>query len=405
MIGHLPFRSSLVNGYTSPTNNPDEKGIFPSTPNSVMVTSMSENTGKKRKKKRRAEVAMIAESIDSEESKYIDSVIQTKRDFDLTTEEFPNGKDLVSSELKIEDENNQRSECSVPQTISQSEEDSSSRTSLAMELPATEAMSLIVDEETQDDCNAEHVVSNRMKNGPPVTTNKHYNESAYSDEEPVNVKTQLSLKPDVECNITHHLKDEVSTVVSGPSLAASEPSSEDSPSEVLLESRKCSVEAATDDSGATQHRVSLAMLECGTPKQIDDISQIEKDRGLSCTSYEDEDFNIVPGIHKSDGRLSRSGSSGSFTASGSYISRNNTMDSINGFSAFGNSAASDSRKYVATSFSSSSRNNSKTDFGTGSPSSESHFSEYELFDELLGLQEDHFSPPPEVIIFFGKVIH
>ena len=153
---------------------------------------------------------------------------------------------------------------------------------------------------------------------------------------------------------------------------------------------------AINETETTEHFAALAAFECGTPKQVDSIWQIEKERALSNTSYEGEDLNIIPGIHKSTDRHSLSESSGSYNGSGSIqvgsqrSSRNNTMDSVYRGSTLGSSSASDSWLYRSDS---SSRKSSKADvgFNVGSPGSE--FSEYEMFDELLGLEEDHFSPP------------
>ena len=153
---------------------------------------------------------------------------------------------------------------------------------------------------------------------------------------------------------------------------------------------------AVNETETTEHFAALAAFECGTPKQVDSIWQIEKERALSNTSYEGEDLNIIPGIHKSTDRHSLSESSGSYNGSGSIqvgsqrSSRNNTMDSVCRGSTLGSSSASDSWLYRSDS---SSRKSSKADvgFNVGSPGSE--FSEYEMFDELLGLEEDHFSPP------------
>ena len=153
---------------------------------------------------------------------------------------------------------------------------------------------------------------------------------------------------------------------------------------------------AVNETETTEHFAALAAFECGTPKQVDSIWQIEKERALSNTSYEGEDLNIIPGIHKNTDRHSLSESSGSYNGSGSIqegsqrSSRNNTMDSVYQTSTLGSSSASDSWLYRSGS---SSRKSSKADvgFNVGSPGSE--FSEYEMFDELLGLEEDHFSPP------------
>ena len=153
---------------------------------------------------------------------------------------------------------------------------------------------------------------------------------------------------------------------------------------------------AINETETTEHFAALAAFECGTPKQVDSIWQIEKERALSNTSYEGEDLNIIPGIHKSTDRHSLSESSGSYNGSGSIqvgsqrSSRNNTMDSVYRGSTLGSSSTSDSWLYRSDS---SSRKSSKADvgFNVGSPGSE--FSEYEMFDELLGLEEDHFSPP------------
>ena len=153
---------------------------------------------------------------------------------------------------------------------------------------------------------------------------------------------------------------------------------------------------AASEPETTEHFAALAAFECGTPKQVDSIWQIEKERALSNTSYEGEDLNIIPGIHKNTDRHSLSESSGSFNGSGSIqvgsqrSSRNNTMDSVYPTSTFGSSSASDSWLYRSGS---SSRKSSKADVGFNVGSPDSEFSEYEMFDELLGLEEDHFSPP------------
>lgn len=138
-----------------------------------------------------------------------------------------------------------------------------------------------------------------------------------------------------------------------------------------------------------KYYAELAAFECGTPKLVDSISETERSREANVV-YEEKDFNIVPGIHlcsrSSSGSLS---GSGSFQSSSQRSSRRSTAESsYMKSSSLGSNAPPSSWPGV-----SNHNNPGGENLKVGSPSSESAFSDYEMFDELLGLEEDHFSPP------------
>ncbi|KAJ7374669.1 zinc ion binding [Desmophyllum pertusum] len=84
IITHLPDRSSHVNGYGSPSSSwngcENSAQWYTQETRSLKI----EETGKKKKKRKKTSVAMIAESADVEESQYIEKVIQMHRDWTWT---------------------------------------------------------------------------------------------------------------------------------------------------------------------------------------------------------------------------------------------------------------------------------------------------------------------------------
>ena len=155
-------------------------------------------------------------------------------------------------------------------------------------------------------------------------------------------------------------------------------------------------------SKSDENYVYLATFECGTPKQIDDPSELWKDRRDSTASYDGQEYNFIPGIHKENEKLSRSSSVGSFSGSGSFsiqransdaANRTSTVSSVNRISSSvkSSSGMSDSWKAVNDFFTSTSRNSSFLE--GGSVKSDDSFSGFDMFDDLLGVEEDHFSSP------------
>ena len=375
-----------------------------------------EESGKKKKKRKKAGVAMIAESADVEESHYIEKVIQMHRDLDLETSDKETNTTVNITE---DDQSSEKSKTTDNDLTSEGE--TSSVTSLTMELPVTETllqkgMTDEVQLSSSVISDAEPTLSSVMSEEITVNgTTPHEERGLHHKEEILNVVEGRNKESDLMTEgLGSKFKSDGNTVCEQSSVYESNliedtctqmvecqlPSQnpfeslvddENDPSNKVVEE-----ETVANETETTEHFAALAAFECGTQKQVDSMWQIEKERALSNTSYEGEDLNIIPGIHKNTDRHSLSESSGSFNGSGSFplgsqrSSRNNTMDSIYRTSTFGSSAASDS--WLNRS-SSSSRKSSKPDvgFNVGSPGSE--LSEYEMFDELLGLEEDHFSPP------------
>lgn len=362
---------------------------------------------------------MIAESADVEESQFIDKVIQMHRELDLDVSD----KEIKTSENTNEDDqNSEKGKITDNLSLSSAldtEEETSSEISLTMELPVTETtlQKLITDKLQQTSSvvtDPEQLLSNAVVY-EEITTNE-----TTLHEEKVHHKEDIFNTVAAE---SHSTTEELDSNFKSDHNTACEPLSETeqnhvddsciaSASEAELSSTNPFVglmddetdssnkEIVSNETETTEHFAALAAFECGTPKQVDSIWQIAKERAMSNTSYEGEDFNIIPGIHRNTDRHSLSGSSGSYNGSGSFqlgsqrSSRNNTMESVYRTSTFGSSVASDS---LPCRSGSTSRKSSKADVAmyVGSPGSE--FSEYEMFDELLGLEEDHFSPP-EVLL-------
>lgn len=356
---------------------------------------------------------MIAESADVEESQYIEKVIQMHRDLDLET---PHKETKTNVNITGDDQSFEKSK--ITENDLTSEGETSSVFSLTMELPAIETlMQKIITDEGQESSSVVPEAEPNFAMSEEITVSRtiqHEDRALHRKESTLNAVEGKSKESDLMMEgLDSKFKSDDNAVCKQSSVHESNliedtctqitecQLSSQNPFEGLMDdendhdsSNKVAEEVNTaNETETTEHFAALAAFECGTPKQVDSIWQIEKERALSNTSYEGEDLNIIPGIHKNTDRHSLSESSGSYNGSGSIqvgsqrSSRNNTMDSVYPTS---NSSASDSWLYRSGS---SSRKSSKADvgFNVGSPGSE--FSEYEMFDELLGLEEDHFSPP------------
>ena len=420
MITHLPERSSLTNGHGSPSsswNGREHSGHWYSHETGSLKI---EETGKKKKKRKKAGVAMIAESADVEETHYIEKVFQMHRDLDFESSD----KESKTSLIEVDHSSEKGTIVDSDGTSAfDTDGETSSEISLTMELPVTETIlqKFITDKNQQcasvvsepETSLASAAVSEEVTvmESTPHEEKVHHEEDILNKGEGKSEEYDFTTEdPDSKVHSDQSTACEQSSedqpnLVEDTSLASppvAEYQSSQNPFEGLIDGKTdASYEVAeeenfTNKTETREHFAALAAFECGTPKQVDSIWQIEKDRALSNTSYEGEDLNIIPGIHKNADRHSLSESSGSYNGSGSFLSgsqrssRNNTMDSIYRTSTVGSSVTSDSWPYKSGS---SSRKNSKADmaFSVGSPGSE--FSEYEMFDELLGLEEDHFSPP------------
>ena len=356
---------------------------------------------------------MIADSADAEESHYIENVIQMHRDLDLES-----SVKETETNVNITEDDQSSDKSKITDSDLTSEGETSSVISLTMELPVTETLlqKMIIDKVQQStsvvpEAKLTLVMPEKIAvNGTMQHEERalHHKEDIFNavegkDKERYLMREWLDSESDgnTVCEQSsvqelNFIEDTCTQVVEcqlpsqNPFEGLVDDENDDDPSNNVEEVD------VTNDTDTTEHFAALAAFECGTPKQVDSMWQIEKDRAWSNTSHEGEDLNIIPGIHKNTDRHSLSGSSGSYNGSGSFphssqrSSRNSTMDSVSRTSPFGSSAASDSWLYRSGS---SSRKNSKADVGFNVGSPDSEFSEYEMFDELLGLEEDHFSPP------------
>ena len=418
-ITHLPVRSSLVNGYGSPSSswNGQEHSVHLYAQGARNVAT--EGTGKKKKKRKKAEVAMIAESEDFEESDFINKAIDIHRGLDSGSSS--NHSEMISGVIVDDDQN---SEERKPVNDSSGDVDlvgdNTSEISVTMELPVAETVLhqsstdkfeqtsfLAGSNETFPLVNGSDKEEVSLNNAPCeekiIDGNKSVDEG--SNDESDLIKEELALKPEEVIDGNHSSNehserqgdiDERTSIITSPEMdnqsSSQNPFEDEGEVETVSTSPKDTDTVIANEPETPEYYAALAAFECGTPKKVDSIWQIERERGMSAefnASYEGEDLNIVPGIHKSYDTRSRSESSGSFNGSGSQrSSRNNTLDSM--YRTFTLSSTPGSWP-GRNSF--SSRKSSKADLSIGSPGSESQFSEFEMFDELIGLEEDHFSPP------------
>ena len=438
MSTHLSERSSLINGYGSPSSSWNGREHSVHLCNQQTGNVKNERIGKKKKKRKKAEVAMIAESVDGNESYYIDQEVETHKDLDSEGSDKEikeianlNGEyDLSSAKSKTDDTLN---------SALDTEGDTSSDISLTMEpVPVMETMlqlritdkqqgvSALNEESLMGENNSVVAGSDQdipraiVSEGRAVSVGSVPHEEDRCAENivsPVNESneesdlktTELDLKLEkasVENSSQQWSETQQNLVEDTSSTKLPEVEFQSTSQNPFEGASECDIDSASNNEGeeetltvtnnseAPEYYAALAAFECGTPKQVDSIWEIERP-GEANDSYEGEDLNIIPGIHKSYDTRSRS-SSGSFNGSGSFqlgsqrSSRHSTMDSNYRTSSLGSGAPGSSWPGRNGS---SSRRSSRADVTFGSPSSESQLSEYEMFDELLRLEEDHFSPP------------
>lgn len=363
---------------------------------------------------------MIADCVDGEEPDYFDKPIETQRET-LDSDGSDQGV-TETTNLNVGHDHSPgagKTEYSLASTLD-TEGDTSSEISLQMELPMTETV-------------LEQIITNRRQQQSPSSSDSGSDEVVFQestldvknvghkgdvcDEHSVFIVSAVeesSTKRDSKTDEVNQVFDEQISEQSSEqelnlvedrsninqpvleSHSAPQGCSEGAPErEIDSASNEMLEETLTAANTETpEYYAALAAFECGTPKQVDSIWEIERS-GEANVSYEGQGLNIVPGIHKNHDTRSRS-SSGSFNGSGSFKqglhrgSRLTTVDSNYRTSSFGSDAPSSSWPGGS---SVSSRKSSRGDVTVGSPGSESQFSEYEMFDELLGLEEDHFSPP------------
>ena len=439
MLTHLPVRTSLINGYGSPSSSWNGREHSVHSYDQQTGNINNERTRKKKKKRKKAEVAMIAESVDDSESHYIDQHVETLRDLDSEGSDkeikeiaILNGEyEPSSAKSKTDDtliraldtEGDTSSEISltmepVPmaetmlqqringnyQQVSPSDEESSMRKNSSVVTGSDQAIlsAIVSDENTMSVSSVPHEEDTCGENSTVSPADESSEESALKT-------TELNLKQE-EATVENSSQQWCATqqnIVEGTSSTnlpevecqpMSQNPFEGVPEDEIDSASNNEAEektlTTTNNTEAPEYYAALAAFECGTPKQVDSIWEIERS-GEANISYEGEDLNIIPGIHKSFDTRSRS-SSGSFNGSGSFqlgsqrSSRHSTMDSNYRTSSFGSGAPGSS---WPGGNGPSSRKSSKADVTFGSPSSESQFSEFEMFDELLRLEEDHFSPP------------
>lgn len=412
-------RSSQVNGYGSPSSswNGHEHSVHLYAQGTRNVET--EGTGKKKKKRKKAEVAMIAESEDFEESDFINKAIDIHRGLDSGGSS--NYSEMISDVIVDHDQNSEERKplhdsCGDVDLVG----DTTSEISLTMELPVAET---VLHQSSTDKLEQTSFLAGSNDTFPLVNGSDKevaylntapYEEKIIDDNKSVDegsnnesdlIKEELALKPEEVIDENHssnepserqgHI-DERKSIITSPEVhnqsSPQNPFEDEGEVETGSTSSKDTDTVIANEPETPEYYAALATFECGTPKKVDSIWQIERERGMSAdfnASYEGEDLNIVPGIHKGSDTRSQSESSGSCNGSGSQrSSRNNTLDSMHRTFTLSSTPGSWPGR---NSF--SSRKSSKADLSIGSPGSESQFSEFEMFDELIGLEEDHFSPP------------
>lgn len=410
MLSHLPKRENLVNGCgsTSSSWNGNEHYI-------QNGDNGNERTARKKpKKKKKAEVVMIAESMDfNETGTMANKDKKAQRDLDSECSD-----ESVASLNEVGDASSTRMKGNLAlESASNTEGDN---IPLTMELPMTEtALQQIISNKRQQTspsdavAGSDHAVQSGFLSGQErenigcaardeshtestVDTNNKNSDSRTSNFRRVTEgddRQQLSKYRangfEGAVSITQPDIQRLSLSTDPPQGAQGDETS--GASDEVLEAKTIAAGAANVPE-VPEYHAELAAFECGTPKLVDRISEIER-FGEANESYEGKDLNIVPGIHKSYDTCSRS-SSGSFNGSGSFqsssqrSSRHNTLEINHRSSQFEGCVPPSSWPGI-----SNRKISSGGDCTIGSPGSESQFSDYEIFDELLGLEEDHFSPP------------
>lgn len=145
------------------------------------------------------------------------------------------------------------------------------------------------------------------------------------------------------------------------------------------------------------YQVSRAHFKYGTPTE----QSLDDSKEESLSPEDDEDFNFVPGIHKPDPWRSHSGSFSSLTGSGSFNaqSKPETEEPRRPSTSVSKSSVlNDSWRYVTNTLAGIERKDSRAD--NMSVATEDSLGDLAMFEELLGMSEDHFASPEVSISYF-----
>lgn len=361
---------------------------------------------KKKRRMKKAEVVRIAESVDSDETGSMTDKASEAQIADVLTE----GSEEETSSLNTSDDpSSAKVKNSLSSEVALNTENDNF--SLTMELPLAETVlqRIIADKRRHVSPSDAATVSDQGEQGASESFQDSVNSGSAGLEKMVIKRTvsdrnkssdlrtgdategssaaQRSLNYEVKVfeSAVPEANTDGQSSSSNSSEEVSEVEASRGPARVVEESTL----RADSDNDIPKYYAELAAFECGTPKLVDSISETEQSREANVV-YEEKDFNIVPGIHlysrSSSGSLS---GSGSFQSGSQRSSRRSTAESsCMKSSSLGSNVPPSSWPGV------SNHNNPGGDnLKVGSPSSESAFSDYEMFDELLGLEEDHFSPP------------
>ena len=363
---------------------------------------------KKKKKKKKAEVVMIAESVDSDGTGNMTDRGSEAQSADVLTE----GSEEETSSLNASDDpSSAKGKSDLSSAVALNTE--TDNISLTMELPLTEGVlqQIIADKRQQVSPSDAATVSDQGEQGASGSDQSRVNNGSASLEKII-IKSTVSDRnkssdlrtgdaTDGSNAAQQSLNYKVKVIEGAVNVPESDTDGQSSssnsskevfegvanrgPAQVVEESAT----TAASHNDIPKYYAELATFECGTPKLVDSISEIERS-GEANVIYKEKDFNIVPGIHtrsrSSSGSLS---GSGSFQSGSRRSSRRSTAESnYTKSSSLGSNVPSSSWPGV-----SNHNNSSRENLKVGSPGSESLFSDYEMFDELLGLEEDHFSPP------------
>lgn len=407
VLSRLPGKEGLVNGFgsTRSSRSGHEHSVRSGMDRNERTTRKKL---KKKKKMKKAEVVMIAESVDSDETGSTTDKGSEAQIADVLTE----GSEEETSSLNASDD---PSSAKVKNNLSSAValNTENDNISLTMELPLAETVlqRIIADKRRHVPPSDAATVSDQGEQGGSGSVQESVSSGSASLEKMAILSTvsdrnkssdlRTGDSTDGSNSAQQSLNCEVKVFESAVNVAEPDTDgqsrSSNSSEEVfeveanrgLPQVVKESTLRADSHNDIPKYYAELAAFECGTPKLVDSISETERSREANVV-YEEKDFNIVPGIHlcsrSSSGSLS---GSGSFQSGSQRSSRRSTAESsYMKSSSLGSNAPPSSWPGV-----SNHNNPGGENMKVGSPSSESAFSDYEMFDELLGLEEDHFSPP------------
>lgn len=407
VLSRLPGKEGLVNGFGS---TPSSRSGHEHSARSGM--DRNERTTrkklKKKKKMKKAEVVMIAESVDSDETGSMTDKGSKAQNADVLTE----GSEEESSSLNASDD---PSSAKVKNNLSSAValNTENDNISLTMELPLAETVlqriiankrrhvlpsdaATVSDEgeqgasgSVQDSVSSGSASLEKMATKSTVSDRNKSSDLRTGDATDGSIAAQQSLNCEVKVFESAVDVPEPDNDGQSRSSNSSEEVFEGEANRGLPQVVEENTLRADSHNDFPKYYAELAAFECGTPKLVDSISETERSREANVV-YEEKDFNIVPGIHlcsrSSSGSLS---GSGSFQSGSQRSSRRSTAES-----SYMKSSSLGSNAPPSSWPGDSNHNNpGGENLNIGSPSSESAFSDYEMFDELLGLEEDHFSPP------------